>query len=87
MKFEPLRYTERIMRIKYPGGKSFDIYCTGTGIDSMGVSRPDKSMNISKKKNIMNMVCCNVSEILARSTENADITIMNNTAPSNITHR
>ena len=75
------------MRIKYPGGKSFEIYCTGTGIVSIGVSRPDSSMNISRKKNIINTVCCSVSEMLARKTENADITIIKSTAPSIMTHR
>ena len=47
-------------------------FCAHSGIELIGVSRPLNSIKIMIKKNITNIVCWILSEILATATPNPE---------------
>ena len=49
------------------------IHCAHVGIDSIGVNNPLIKIKIITKKNMTNMVCCMVDELLAFVTPIPDI--------------
>ena len=54
--------------------------CAGAGIESIGVISPLISTNIITKKNMTNIACCMVSDLLAIVTPIPDMVRMNNAA-------
>ena len=56
------------------------IHCAQPGIDSTGVTRPLISTKSITKKNITNIACCMVSELLAITTPMPDIVRMKSAA-------
>ena len=61
-------------------------FCAQSGIDDMGVSRPLSNINMMTKKNITNIVCCILSDLLAIATPKPENPTINKIVARYITH-